>query len=80
MALDPSSFWIIVGGESGKSRRDCGVEAICDVARQCHEAGIPVFVKQDCALRPGQQGRIPPDVWALKEFPVLGPDGLPPPY
>lgn len=60
---------MIVGGESGPKRRDCGVEAICDLARQASTAGIPTFVKQDCALRPGQQGRIPDDVWALKQFP-----------
>lgn len=63
--------WVIVGGESGKGRRDCGVEAICDVAQQCVAAGVPVFVKQDCAFQPGQQGRIPDDVWALKQFPNL---------
>lgn len=61
--------WIVVGGESGKNRRDCGVDAICSVAYQCLNAGTPVFVKQDCAARPGQQGRLPADVWALKQYP-----------
>lgn len=62
--------WVIVGGESGPNRRDCGAEAIVDVVRQCQAAGVPVFVKQGCSSRPGQQGRIPDDVWSLKKFPV----------
>ena len=57
--------WVIVGGESGPHRRDCGVAAIVDVARQCQEAGVPCFVKQDVSARPGQQGRIPDDIWSL---------------
>lgn len=61
--------WVIVGGESGKDRRDCGVEAIVDVANQCVAAGMPCFVKQDCAFKPGQQGRIPNEIWKLKQFP-----------
>lgn len=61
---------VIVGGESGKDRRDCGVEAIVDVANQCVAAGVPCFVKQDCAFKPGQQGRIPTEIWALKQFPT----------
>lgn len=61
--------WAIVGGESGPSRRDCGVDAIARIVAQCERANIPVFVKQDCAMYPGQQGRIPDDVWARKEFP-----------
>jgi protein gp37 len=61
--------WVVVGGESGARRRDCGVEAIVNVAEQCKAAGVPVFVKQDVGLRPGQQGRIPDQYWSLKQFP-----------
>jgi protein gp37 len=63
--------WVIVGGESGGGRRDCGVEAIEGVAEQCVNAGVPVFVKQDCSFRPGQQGRISEDVWKLKQYPIV---------
>jgi protein gp37 len=63
--------WVIVGGESGKDRRDCGVDAIVDVAKQCVAAGVPCFVKQDAAFKPGQQGRIPAETWGLKQFPQL---------
>lgn len=62
--------WIVVGGESGPNRRDCGSEAIVDVARQCQAAGVPVWCKQDCALKPGQQGRVLQDVWRLKQLPT----------
>ena len=62
--------WVVVGGESGPGRRDCGVDAIINVVAQCKEAGVPVWVKQDCAAKPGQQGRIPDDIWAMKELPV----------
>lgn len=61
--------WVIVGGESGKGYRECEVEWIESIARQCKAAGVPAFVKQDCGLRPGQQGRIPDDLWELKEVP-----------
>jgi protein gp37 len=65
----PLLHWVIVGAESGPNRRDCGVEAIVSVADQCIAAGIPCWVKQDCARFPGQQGRIPGKYWALKQFP-----------
>lgn len=62
--------WVITGGESGPHRRDCGVDAILDVARQCQAANVPVFIKQDCAFKPGQQGRIHDEIWNLKQFPA----------
>ncbi len=61
--------WVIVGGESGPNRRDCGVAAIKSVAGQGVSAGVPVWVKQDCAFQSGQQGRIPDALWRRKEFP-----------
>lgn len=63
--------WVIVGGESGAGRRDCGVEAIVSVAEQCVAAGVPIYVKQDCHRLPGQQGRIPDAWWNRKEFPKI---------
>lgn len=61
--------WVVVGGESGPKRRDCGVEAITSIVDQCKTAAVPCFVKQDCALKPGQQGRIPDGIWRVKEYP-----------
>lgn len=66
--------WVIVGGESGQHRRDCGVEAINALAEQCSTAEIPVFVKQDTSLFSGAQGRIPDNIFNLKQFPNLTKD------
>lgn len=38
--------WVVVGGESGPGARACNVDWLRSVVRQCHEAGVPVFVKQ----------------------------------
>ena len=64
--------WIVIGGESGPHRRECKIEWIQDIALHCYRAEIPCFVKQDSHLKPGQQGRIPDDLWAVKEFPPAG--------
>jgi len=66
----PSLHWVIVGGESGPQRRPMEVAWLLSIVEQCQTAGIPVFVKQDTALRDGRQGRIPDDVWRIKEFPL----------
>lgn len=60
---------VLIGGESGPNRRDCGAEAIETVALQCLNAGVACFVKQDSHLLPGQRGRLSANAWALKEFP-----------
>ena len=62
--------WIVIGGESGPHRRECKIEWIQDIALHCYRAEIPCFVKQDSHLKPGQQGRIPDELWNVKEFPV----------
>jgi len=66
----PKIDWVIVGGESGANRRDCGVEAIIDVAAQCAVEDVPCYVKQDCSMYDGRQGRLPDGVWNIKEFPM----------
>lgn len=62
--------WVVVGGESGNKRRDCGTAAIANVAAQCLDAVVPVFVKQDCHRLPGHQGRLVDEIWNLKQFPT----------
>jgi protein gp37 len=42
----PGIHWVIVGCESGPGRRPCNPEWIKSIVRQCHDAGVPVFVKQ----------------------------------
>jgi protein gp37 len=63
--------WVIGGLESGKGRRDSlnGVEDLVSLANQCVDNETPFFCKQDCAFKPGQQGRIPNEIWGLKQFP-----------
>jgi protein gp37 len=62
--------WVIVGGESGAEARPVPVTAITSIVEQCRTAGVPAFVKQDCASKPGLQGDIPDDIWAVKQFPA----------
>lgn len=68
--------WAVVGAQSGPKRRDCGLNAILKVAYDCRSASVPCFVKQDCALRPGTQGRIPDAYWSIKQFPRSNGAGL----
>src|ERR1700722_10504343 len=58
---------VIMGGESGVKRRPMEREGFADLVRQCKDAGAAAFVKQDSAFKPGMQGRIPLDVWNVKE-------------
>jgi protein gp37 len=64
--------WLIVGGESGPNYRPCEVEWIQSLADQGQAAGVPVFVKQDAHIKSGQQGRIPDELWGIKQFPEGG--------
>lgn len=61
--------WGIIGGESGPKHRPMQMEWLTDLAEQHRACDVPVFVKQDSGRFPERQGRIPDDVWALKEFP-----------
>lgn len=38
--------WVIVGGESGAKARPCNINWIRSLVEQCHQAGIPTYVKQ----------------------------------
>lgn len=46
MEWDGGLDWIIIGCESGSQRRECKLEWIADLVRQCKMAHIPCFVKQ----------------------------------
>ena len=60
---------VIVGGESGPRYRPMDLAWLESIADKCSAAGVPLFVKQDCGLKAGQQGRIPDHLWSRKEFP-----------
>jgi protein gp37 len=68
-AGEPKPDWVIAGGESGPGHRPMDIAWLESIANQCRMASIPLFVKQDSGPRAGQQGRIPDDIWALKQFP-----------
>lgn len=61
---------VIIGGESGPNRRPFEVEWVRSTVEQCRAAGVACFVKQDAGPRPGMQGRIPDELWDIKEFPA----------
>lgn len=61
--------WLICGGESGPGFRPCQAEWFESAAAQCSRAGVPVLIKQDSGLKPGQQGRISDELWKLKQIP-----------
>lgn len=60
--------WVIVGGESGGKRRPMEVRWLEDIVRLCRQQRVAVFVKQDNAFKPDQQGRIPDELF-VREFP-----------
>ena len=61
--------WVIIGGESGPHHRPMQVEWAQSIVEQCAKAKVPVWMKQDSGPRPGQQGRLPDSLWALKQMP-----------
>ena len=61
--------WCIIGGESGPGHREMDIAWLESLVAQCQDAGVAVHVKQDSGPRSGMQGRIPDDLWKLKQFP-----------
>jgi protein gp37 len=62
--------WVVFGGESGNSRRDCDRAWAERNRAECKAHGIPWFMKQMSARTP-EEGKklIPPDLM-LQEFPA----------
>ena len=63
--------WAIRGGESGPGMRPCPPDWIVHLVEQCAAASVACFVKQGSAFRPGQQGRLPDRIWAVRQFPLV---------
>src|SRR5262245_42516690 len=75
---------IVVSGSNSPSSRhlvcSCHVDPIYPYApgtrpmsalyEHCKVQGVPVFIKQDVARFPGQQGRIPDWLWNVTELPL----------
>lgn len=64
----PRLNWIIVGGESGAHARTLEIGWVHQVVKSCQASKMACFVKQDSGPRPGEQGRIPDNLW-IKEWP-----------
>jgi len=64
--------WIIVGGASGPDYESqiMNLTWLEDTVKQCRDANVALFVKQDSGHRAGQQGRIPNDLW-VRQFPKI---------
>ncbi len=63
----PPPKLVLIGGESGPHARPADVAWIRSIVEQCKAAGVPAYMKQDSG---GGQGRIPDDLWAVKELPA----------
>ena len=64
--------WIIVGGASGPDfqRQVMDLTWLDDTVKQCRDANVPLFVKQDSGRNPGEQGRIPGELW-IRQLPKI---------
>jgi protein gp37 len=63
--------WVVVGAESGPSRRPCNDEWIWAIVRQCSENSIPCFLKQTHVLN-GRVSRDPnewPEDLRVRQYP-----------
>jgi protein gp37 len=60
--------WAVFGGESGAGYRAMDLSWLESSVREFRAAGVPVFVKQDSASKPGRRGRIPDELW-IHEWP-----------
>ena len=64
--------WVICGGESGPRHRPMDLDWLESLVSQCREANVAVWVKQDAHRSPGQQGRIPGNLWIKQHCEVAG--------
>ncbi len=68
--------WLICGGESGAGHRPMRIEWMRDLLELAQLYETAFFCKQDSGSRPGRQGRIPDDIWQVKEFPSINQEEL----
>ena len=60
--------WVVCGGESGADRRPFDKDWARSIRDQCQAAGVPFFLKQGGAFRPGQDRELDGRTW--EEFPT----------
>lgn len=69
--LRDGTWWSVIGGESGAKHRPCDPRWITCLADHFKADQVPIWIKQDSARFPGQQGRIPDEYWDLEQLPKL---------
>jgi protein gp37 len=62
--------WVIIGGESGRHRREMDPMWARDLRHQCLDGGVAVFVKQMSAINPKVGAALIPDDLRVQQFPV----------
>lgn len=69
--IDWKLHWVIVGGESGHHARPLLLNWVFDIQKQCEEAGVPYFLKQDSEANNKDYRNIDtfPDRMRVRKFP-----------
>jgi len=67
---DARPGWVICGAESGPKRRPFNLAWARELRDECWAAGVPFFMKQGSAFRPGQPSG-DPELDECKSFPTL---------
>jgi protein gp37 len=60
--------WVIVGGESGGSRRAFDADWARQIRDRCTDAGVPLMFKQGSAFKPGQDRLLDGRTWDETPF------------
>lgn len=68
--------WLICGGESGAGHRPMRIEWMRDLLELAVLYETAFFCKQDSGARSGRQGRIPDEIWQVKERPTINQEEL----
>lgn len=65
--------WVVIGCESGPSRRPCHLDWVYKLADACQGAGVPVWIKQiaDSGRVEKNVDRFPPDLQQFRQRPRL---------
>ena len=67
----PRIDWVVAGAESGQNRRAFDVAWALDLYKQCRDAKIAFFGKQDSSLYPGRPLLLPGILGEVHEWPLV---------
>jgi protein gp37 len=69
--IQPGVKWVIAGGMSGSKRQEADIADYQVLADDCAALRVAFYMKQDSGPRAGKQGRIPDELWKLKQVPEV---------